>query len=128
MAKRRKAKTPKKIAGVRIPKGMRRTMGPLARAVDTPLGREVVASAVVAAAVAAWRNDRVRMVAARVRDDARSWLRQTATMAFGPVEPARAQTPDAGATTRRGTVQASESVYGLEPAIAGDDAESRRTH
>ena len=84
MAKRRKAKTPKRIAGVPIPKGMRRALRPLAKAVDTPLGRQVVAGAVIATAVAIWRDERVRHAAAQLRDDVRSWLRQAVAPTVEP--------------------------------------------
>ncbi|MBU6371649.1 MAG: hypothetical protein KJS97_02890 [Alphaproteobacteria bacterium] len=120
MAKNGKARTPKRIAGVRIPKRMRRTLGPLARAVDTPLGRQVVAGAIVAAAVAAWRDERVRAAAARLRDDARDWLRQAATQALGPVEPGRgAEARSNGAGDQGGRSSAAEAVYGLDPGRSG---------
>jgi hypothetical protein len=51
MAKNGKVKIPKKVAGVKVPKMLRKS--PIAALVDSPLGREILADAIVAAATAA---------------------------------------------------------------------------
>ena len=48
----KKAKLPKTIAGVKVPKALRK-LGPLGRLIDHPLGREILADALIAAAGAA---------------------------------------------------------------------------
>lgn len=59
MAKR-KAKFPKRIAGVKVPKALRRAAKPMAQFMDTPLGRSLVAQAVVSAAGALVFRPQVR--------------------------------------------------------------------
>jgi hypothetical protein len=49
MAKKTKAKLPKTIAGVKVPKAVR-TSGLLDELLNSPLGREILAEAIVAAA------------------------------------------------------------------------------
>jgi hypothetical protein len=49
MAKKTKAKLPKTIAGVKVPKAIR-TSGLLDELLNSPLGREILAEAIVAAA------------------------------------------------------------------------------
>lgn len=70
MAKSRKAKVPKRIAGVKVPKALRRAGRPLAQFAATPLGREIVAEAVVAATIALARSRPVRQAASEVSDGA----------------------------------------------------------
>lgn len=52
MAKNPKAKVPKKVAGLKVPKAFRK-LGALDALVGTPIGREVLAGALIAAAAAA---------------------------------------------------------------------------
>jgi hypothetical protein len=52
MAKKNKARVPKRIAGVKIPKRIRRALQPVARFAGTEFGNNVVAGVVVALATA----------------------------------------------------------------------------
>lgn len=72
MAKRKVAKFPKRLAGVKLPKAVRRAARPLAGVARDPLGRQVLAGLVVAAAIGAWRDERVRAAAAKVGAQARA--------------------------------------------------------
>lgn len=49
MAKKKNAKLPKKIAGVKIPKKLRKSGGKLIEVASTPAGRELIAAGLVAA-------------------------------------------------------------------------------
>jgi hypothetical protein len=52
MAKKKNAKLPKKIAGVKIPKKLRKSGGKLLTVANTPAGRELIAAGLVAAGTA----------------------------------------------------------------------------
>jgi hypothetical protein len=49
MARKKSAKLPKRIAGVKIPKKLRKSGGKLIEAASTPAGRELIAAGLVAA-------------------------------------------------------------------------------
>lgn len=59
MAKK-KARVPKRVAGVKIPKRLRRALSPAARFVSTNFGRSVAADVLVAIAVAVASTDAMR--------------------------------------------------------------------
>jgi hypothetical protein len=52
VAKKNSAKLPKKIAGVKIPKKLRKSGGALIEMANTPAGRELIAAGLVAAGTA----------------------------------------------------------------------------
>jgi hypothetical protein len=52
MAKKNKARVPKHVAGVKIPKRWRRAARPLARLLDSPFGSNVTADVLIALAIA----------------------------------------------------------------------------
>jgi len=52
VAKKNNAKLPKKIAGVKIPKKLRKSGGKLIEVANTPAGRELIAAGLVAAGTA----------------------------------------------------------------------------
>ncbi len=58
--KRKKARVPKRILGVKIPKSLRRAAKPLAQFLGTKLGREVAAEAIVALAIGLAASDKMR--------------------------------------------------------------------
>jgi hypothetical protein len=64
MAKKKSTKLPKTVAGVKIPKKVRKQGGALIAQLNTPLGRELIAAGLVAASAALTRKDDVRSAAA----------------------------------------------------------------
>ncbi|RIA37820.1 hypothetical protein DFR49_3708 [Hephaestia caeni] len=56
MGKKNKARLPKQVAGVKIPKKLRKKGGKLLAALDTPLGREVALAGLMTAAAAIARR------------------------------------------------------------------------
>jgi hypothetical protein len=52
MAKTRKGKLPKRIGGVKLPKEVRKTGGRIAKVVNSPAGRELIAAGLTIAAAA----------------------------------------------------------------------------
>lgn len=61
MAKKRKrGRAPKRIAGVKLGKPMRRALRPFAKVLASELGRDMVAEAVVALAIAFATTDKMR--------------------------------------------------------------------
>lgn len=63
-SKGKKSKFPKKIAGIKVPKVLRKSGGSLAELLETPTGREVVAGALVAVAGSLVGSEKVRDVLA----------------------------------------------------------------
>lgn len=63
MAKKKAKKLPKTIAGVKLPKKVRKQGGALLAKVDTPLGRELLAAGLVAAGAALAQRGAVREAA-----------------------------------------------------------------
>ena len=65
MAKKKKktAKLPKRVAGVKIPKAIRASGGALLQQANTPLGRELIAAGLVAAGAALAKKDEIRRAA-----------------------------------------------------------------
>jgi len=61
--KKKAAKLPKRLAGVKIPKAIRRSGGALLQQANTPLGRELIAAGLVAAGAALAKKDEVRRAA-----------------------------------------------------------------
>ncbi|MGN6374116.1 MAG: hypothetical protein ACTHMG_01030 [Sphingomonas sp.] len=62
--KQKGAKLPKEIAGVTIPKPLRKQGSALLAQINTPLGRELIAAGLVAAGTALARRDEVRRAVA----------------------------------------------------------------
>jgi hypothetical protein len=60
MAKKNKARAPKRIAGVKIPKRLRRALKPAVQFLSTDFGRNVAANALVAVFVAFASTDAMR--------------------------------------------------------------------
>jgi hypothetical protein len=60
MAKKKSAKLPRKIAGVKIPRKLRKSSGKLIAAANTPAGRELIAAGLVAAGTALARAQKAR--------------------------------------------------------------------
>lgn len=74
MAKGKKAKLPKKIGGLKLPKELRKAGGKLAKVAASPAGRELIAAGLglaAAAATAAVEKDRARRRAAAGLGDAK---------------------------------------------------------
>jgi hypothetical protein len=69
VAKKKSTKLPKRIAGVKIPKKMRKQGGEFLARVNTPLGRELLAAGLVAAGAAMSKRDTVRKAAATAADE-----------------------------------------------------------
>jgi len=63
MAKAKKIKIPKRIAGIKVPKTLRKSGGSLAGLLQTPHGREIAAAALSAAAAALLGTNKAREVA-----------------------------------------------------------------
>lgn len=80
MAKKSK-KLPKKIAGVKIPKKMRKSGGELLARVNTPLGRELVAAGLVAAGAAMAKKGQAHRTAARAAGEVEDAAEAGARMA-----------------------------------------------
>lgn len=77
MAKKaKKSKIPKEIAGVKVPKELRKAGGAAARLIDSPLAGELMAAAFVAAAAALSQNDKARSGAAAASDAAGEDIRR----------------------------------------------------
>ena len=68
--KSKSAKLPKKIAGVKIPKAVRKTGGSAVKALRHPLLADIVAAALIAAAAAIRSNKKVRRAARTAKDKA----------------------------------------------------------
>lgn len=66
----KKNKGPKRIAGVKIPKSLRPTLRPVARFAESPLGREIIAEAVVAVSIALATSRPAKRAAGEVAQDA----------------------------------------------------------
>jgi hypothetical protein len=83
MAKKKKkaARLPKRIAGVKIPKAVRKSGGALLGQVNTPLGRELIAAGLVAAGAALAKKDEVRRGARLVAEEAEDAAELGARMA-----------------------------------------------
>lgn len=62
-----KTKLPKQIAGIKLPKRLRRTGGLLLHVARHPLALELAATAVIAAAAALVEDDALKQAAARAR-------------------------------------------------------------
>jgi hypothetical protein len=69
-SKMAKLKLPKKIAGIKIPKQLRKPSGSLLTFLQTNQGREIAAGALVAIAGALTGGDRIKKAAAEVDDQA----------------------------------------------------------
>jgi hypothetical protein len=70
MGKQKPAKLPKQIAGVTVPKRLRRPGGRAMTALRHPLVADLAAAAIIAAAAAIRNNARVRRAAHTLRDQA----------------------------------------------------------
>lgn len=70
MAKKKKKALPKKIAGVKIPKTLRKSAGSLEAMLETRLGREILASGLMAMAGSLLGSKNVRHAAADAGHDA----------------------------------------------------------
>lgn len=82
MAKKSKGpKFPKRIAGVKVPKGARKTGTSLIRFAQTPIGSALVAEAIVASTVAVARNRQVQASAAEAGREATRFGAQIAQTA-----------------------------------------------
>lgn len=60
--KKNRAKFPKRLLGVKIPRRFRRFA-------DSPVGAQIVGAAVLSSAYAAWRSERVQAAVMRVREE-----------------------------------------------------------
>ncbi|HEU4960123.1 MAG TPA: hypothetical protein VFT56_06915 [Sphingomonas sp.] len=96
MAKKKKkaARLPKHIAGVKIPKAIRKSGGVLLQQANTPLGRELIAAGLVAAGAALAKKDDLRRAARATADEAEDAAELGARMAgqIGGVVAAAANT------------------------------------
>ena len=69
MGKKKAPKLPKQIAGVKIPKELRKSGGALLAKVNTPAGRELLAAGLVAAGTAIANRDGLRAAARKMAHD-----------------------------------------------------------
>lgn len=118
MAKKKNAKLPKKIAGVKIPKKLRKSGGKLIEAASTPAGRELIAAGLVAAGSAL----AAKAQKARTRPDAGS------ADHLDPAERGAQMAGQIGATLGAAANAALDRLLGTTSAEAKtDDAPSRGT-
>lgn len=81
-SKTKPMKLPKTIAGWKVPKPLRRSSGSLIRLIDSPLGRQVMANALVAAAGALVANRDARRAVGHGGTEATGTLRSATDAAL----------------------------------------------
>jgi len=114
----KKAKLPKKIAGVKVPKKLRKGGGSLLALIESPIGRRVAADALIAVAGVLAGNDRTR----------------------GAVAAAGREVADAGEAAASGSADVARQVaevatgvvaeaarHVLPASLTGEDERSRRS-
>lgn len=107
-------KLPKELAGVKIPKKLRKSGGKLLATVNTPLGRELMAAGLVAAGAAMARKEEARKAARRVAREAEGEAEDAAALG------ARVAGQVAGVVGAAATA-ALDRIFG--PAPGGDKAD-----
>jgi hypothetical protein len=118
VAKKKNAKLPKKIAGVKIPKKLRKSGGKLIEVASTPAGRELIAAGLVAAGSA---------LAAKART-ARHRADDTPGDRPDPAERGAQMAGQIGATLGAAANAALDRLLGTAPAEpAADDAPPKST-
>ena len=108
MAKRDTLKLPKKIAGVKVPKGLRQP-STLIDVLNNPVGRLVVAEALIAAAAALKNYKPVAQAAGQVADTVEKAGAEAATTAKDLVQSATSGLADVAAGVVRQIVPASSA-------------------
>jgi hypothetical protein len=106
VAKKNNAKLPKKIAGVKIPKKLRKSGGKLIEAANTPAGRELIAAGLVAAGTA---------LAAKAKQARRS-ADDTSAVHLDPAERGARMAGQIGATLGAAANAALDRLLGSAPA------------
>lgn len=83
MAKKKtRARVPKRLLGVKIPRHLRKAGRPIAEFLDSSLGQEIVAEATIAMAIGLARSERMRAAFQRAGENAKrsgSGIRDVAT-------------------------------------------------
>ena len=120
MAKSKKKKVksglPKRIAGIKVPKELRRSGGTMLTLAQTPVVREIIASGLVAAAAAITGSDKTQKVGKKAK-------RQTGKIADTGLH----QMSEIGQAASAAVVAAMEKWFGGSSISAGDKATPLKT-
>jgi hypothetical protein len=114
VGKDKKLKLPKKIAGVKVPKELRKKANKAIRIAENPAARELALMALGAAAAALAENKKVRRsaqdAAASARANAEDAMEEAREQARAAAETAREEAGEAAETVRRETLRLGDVI------------------